>query len=107
MRALRLLGSVSWNRVIQVGAAAYLAGAGLVMAACSKPKFQAAPTLPAGELEPTKDGQQVASTLALAKAVITSPRIVLAFGTSTLLNPIFMFSSVRAMPTIDSPGRRL
>lgn len=67
------------------------------MAQCGKPKFQAAPTLPATEPEPTKDGEKkVATTLDLAKAVVTSPRIILAFGTSTLLNPIFMFSSVRA-----------
>lgn len=65
-----------------------------MMAACGKPKFQAAPTLPATEPVLSKDETKVASTLVLAKAVVTSPRIVLAFGTSTLLNPIFMFSSV-------------
>ena len=99
VRVLRLLDSLKWNRIIQIGAAAYLAGAGIVAVACGKPKFQAAPPLPAdssddAEHAPNGGEKRVASTSNMVRALLTDPHILLAYATSTLLNPFFMFSSV-------------
>ena len=89
-----MLGSVSWNRLIQAGAVVYFVGAATVIALCGKPNVPTSPTVGATTVPPTAVITKAAPLAELIRAVFTTPRILLAFATATLLNPVFCFASV-------------
>jgi hypothetical protein len=107
-----LLGKFSWQRIIQIGAGGYLAGTALAAALCGPPgrasgkgdgaiAYTGAAAKPAPAPTPAK---KVASMATLLRVCATNPRVLLIFGQSTLLNPLFNFSYLLPLFLVQAKG---
>ena len=102
-----MLAKRSWNRIIQIGAAVYMVGAAIVMAFCRAAPKKRLPQDPTAEqaIAPSKETKKkLAPMVDLLRAALTSPRILLIFSTSTLLNPIFCSSSILPLYLTQAKG---
>ena len=106
-----MLRTRSWQRILQMAAVGYAVGAVVVAVCCNVPAagafsqaLQPQKTAPQQPPPQQESERAVASTATLLQVIFTSPRVLLVFANATLLNPIFMFSSILPLYLVQAKG---